>query len=373
MKFVRICLLPLAFLCVGLIRLLWGFGVRVRIGEFFSSRLGHLAGNTECYLCERDDSSVKYFDLWTHAGEISNKFLAKMLGRVMWIDPTRFVKLVALCNAMFEGWQKHIAQSTQLDRDIYNLFEKYPPHLSFTKSEEQAGEAGLRRLGIPLGAKWVCLIVRDSAYLPHLAYHSFRDADVETYALTAKNLKDRGYYVLRMGAKVNKSINSPYIIDFSKQYEDFLSVYLGAKCSFCISTGCGFDAIPYIFRRPIVYTNYVPFEYFFTFAQKSLAIWKHHEKAGKKMTLEEIYKSKAGQFMQAREFTEEGITLIDNTSEEIKDVVMEMADQVDFKFSTTDQSEFWKSYPRSISPYNQQPLHGEIRMRIGSEFLKGYQ
>ena len=31
------------------------------------------------------------------------------------------------------------------------------------------------------------------------------------------------------------------------------------------------------------------------------------------------------------------------------------------------------SNKRSLSKYNQKPLHGEIRMRIGAEFLRGYQ
>ena len=32
---------------------------------------------------------------------------------------------------------------------------------------------------------------------------------------------------------------------------EFMDIYLGANCEFCISTMCGFDAIPYIFRKPI--------------------------------------------------------------------------------------------------------------------------
>jgi hypothetical protein len=37
------------------------------------------------------------------------------------------------------------------------------------------------------------------------------------------------------------------------------------------------------------------------------------------------------------------------------------------------QAAFWAEFPRHISEYNQQPLHGQARMRIGAEFLKGYQ
>ncbi len=48
--------------------------------------------------------------------------------------------------------------------------------------------------------------------------------------------------------------------------------------------------------------NYVPIEYLQTYHHGSLAIWKHHEKDGKRMTLAEIYASGAGHFMRAEEF-----------------------------------------------------------------------
>jgi hypothetical protein len=36
------------------------------------------------------------------------------------------------------------------------------------------------------------------------------------------------------------------------------------------------------------------------------------------------------------------------------------------------QAEFWDAFPRGVSEYNKAPLHGEIRMRIGQEFLRQY-
>jgi len=49
--------------------------------------------------------------------------------------------------------------------------------------------------------------------------------------------------------------------------------------------------------------------------------------------------------------------------------VFEMAEGV----GKDPQEKFWKSYPlKSVSPYNQKPLHGEVRVRVGREFLKGY-
>lgn len=381
-KLLRLSLVPFALLCVLILRLLKG---RVRIGMLWTQRIGHLAGNVEVYLCERDAGIRKSIDIWCAPGNPCNKQLLKMWRRVLTIDRTGFFEIVWKVNKLFDGHESTEIHNGNLDRDVNNLYEQYPPHLKFTPEEEARGQAELRRMGIPKGAKWVCLIVRDSAYLPELSYHSYRDSDINDYGPAAMELAKRGYYVIRMGAKVNKSWARFHsmVINYATitgMRSDFMDIYLAAKCEFAISSGTGLDAICSISRRPICFVNYVPIEYLNTWNKNSLAIWKHHEKDGKRMTLEEIYESKAGQFMRSDEYEQAGITLVDNTPEEIKTVVEEMADKVSglvvdndpLTYLSRSQHRFWKSFPRSISPYTKNILHGAIRLRIGHEFLKGY-
>lgn len=371
-------IVPLALLCVIAMRLLRG---RVRLGSLWTERIGHLAGNVEVHLCERDAGlRPKTLEIWAAPGVPCSQQLLKMWRRVVTIDRTGFTEIVLKVNKLFQGWQAVEIPSGNLDRDVNNLWEQHASHIKFTKEEEAQGEAELRRMGLPAGAKWVCLIVRDSAYLPSLSYHSYRDSDIDTYMEAAKVLADRGYYVIRMGAKVLKSMpfTSDRIIDYATNgmRSDLMDIYLPAKCSFMISNGTGLDAIAGIFRRPLCYVNYVPLEYLNTW-NPSLAIWKHHEKDGKRMSPKEIFESGAGQFMRAEEYMEAGITLVDNTPEEIKTVALEMADWFNKypsyeRLNISPEQTFWRDFPRSISPYTQTPLHGEIRMRIGHEFLKGY-
>lgn len=372
MKVLRLFLLPFAFLAVGLVKLLSRCGVMIRFGEFWSERIGHLAGNTEVYLCEKDAGIHKGFHVWFHRSHITNKYLAKMLSRVMWIDRTGLARLIVLLLQLWKGWEKHIVASVQVDRDIFNLFEKHPPHLKFTAAEEKRGETWLQAQGIK--GKFVCFNVRDGAFFtdrPELSYHDYRDSEIETYVPAMLDLAKRGYWVIRMGAKVKKPlpIQHSMILDYAHNgtRSEFMDIYLGAKCDFAVSTGAGWDAIPYVFRKPICYVNFVPVEYLFTFT-KSVAVWKHHWKDGKRMTLDEMWASGCGNFMQADQFKEAGITLVDNTWQEIMDTVLEMVEP-----SIEDQAWFWEKFPRAFTPYNRQPIHGEIRMRIGTEFLKGYQ
>lgn len=72
-----------------------------------------------------------------------------------------------------------------------------------------------------------------------------------------------------MGSAVSKvfKVDNPKIIDYATNgmRSDFMDIYLAAKCLFCISTGLGFDAVPTVFRRPVVYVNHTPVGYLHTF------------------------------------------------------------------------------------------------------------
>jgi len=376
MKLLRLLLVPFAALGVLIVRLLGKVGVNIRFGGFVSNRIGHLCGNTNVYLSERAAGQHKNYHLWTHYGPICNKQLAKMIGRVLPVDPTRFTVLMVLINKMFKGWEKHDTCSITWDRDPANLNEKYPPHFSFTADEEARGRHGTASLGIPMGHKWVCLIVRDGAYLPGLSYHSYRDSDIDTYGDAALLLARLGYYVVRMGAKVAKpfTVKHPRIIDYAMNGKrtDFLSIYLAAKCTFCITSSTGLDAVCEAFKRPMCFVNFAPVEHLRTYIPQSIAIWKHHEKDGKRMSIEEIHKADAGQFQQAQEFENAEIKLVDNTPQEIADVVHEMVEMIGGVYVPAKQDKFWGDWPRSLDSTYGFPLHGEIRMRIGSNFLEAY-
>lgn len=391
-KLLKVVLLPVALPVVLVIRLISSW-LLIRIGVLISERIGHFAANTEMYLCERDAGinvpNKPYIDIWYYGGPICNKQLAQMWGRVLRIYPSPVLSLVNRLNALFPGHKEYrIGNNAQWDRDVNNLIERFPPHLRYLPEEEQRGQAGLKALGIPDGAPFVCLGVRDSAYLAKTHpfddwhYHDYRDSTISNYVLASHELAIRGYYVVRMGAIVKEAfpVSHPMIIDYATNgmRSDFMDIYLGAKCNFFISTGTGLDAVPYIFRRPLLHVNYAPVEYLFTYISNSLTIIKKRWLRYKKrfMTFREIFASGAGLFLDSQQFEENGIELIENTPEEIAAAVLEMEARLNGRWETTEEDEelqkrFWDIFPKDIvSPYNSRPLHGEIRSRIGAEFLR---
>jgi putative glycosyltransferase (TIGR04372 family) len=300
------------------------------------------------------------------------------------LDPIRRV------NTLIPGWKKHIIENLSIpQRDINNLFEKCQV-LDFTNEEEIYGKKILNKFGLKDKDKFVCLAVRDEAYqlkkIParhrDWSYHDHRHTDVDKFMLAAEELAKRGYFVFRMGVVVEKPFNSKNskIIDYanSNLRSDFMDVYLGAKCSFCISTGFGFEDLPCIFRKPLVQLLQ-PFGWAYTHNEKYLLMTKHHvlKKEKRRLTLSEIFSHGVAYAWNSKTFEQKGIELVDNTPEEIKDLVIEMVENLEFKRKlNSEDAELQKTFKNllasSIRRYRhaEEAYHGEIRSRFSTRFLR---
>ena len=377
-----------AVLIIRLIRPL----VLIRLGYLHSSRIGHFAANTEQYLCERDAGinvpSWRHLDLFYMGESICSQQLALMWRRVLNVWPAWLLAPVDQVNQLIPGWKSHIAgRNAQHDRDIHNLLDRFPAHLQFTEEELHNGKAELMSMGITPGAHFVCLIVRDSAYLESQqamdwSYHNYRDCDIGNFELVAQELAKRGYFVVRMGSRVRQSFQLKHqgVIDYATNgmRNDFMDIYLGASCRFCVSTGTGWDEIPVIFRRPVVDVNLCPLGYMKTFQFGFLAITKklYWSESLRPLTLRQIFTHGLGFSLTTSEYESKGVRITENTAEEILDIVMEMHERLEGSWQTSEEDEelqkiFWEIFPtRAVDPAHGIRLHGDIRARVGAQFLR---
>lgn len=382
---IQLFVLPFALLTVLIVRLISPLYI-VRFHRMISWRMGHFAANIELYLCEMDAGinrpKHRFFDIWYYPPvACCNKQLLCMWKRVLHMGPEWLLAPVVWINSLIPHGDIHrIGDNIKDDIDVHNLLDRFPPHLGFLPEEESRGEYGLRDLGIPEGASFVCLFVRDSSYLhnqsPRIdwSYHDYRDCDVQNYILAAQKLVERGYYVVRMGAVVKEAMNveHPMIIDYATNgmRSDFMDIYLGAKCVFCISNGSGFDAIPTIFRRPILFVDTVPLGLAWKGSTKHISTIKKHwlRDQGRFMTFKEIFDRGLGLSLYSSSFEDIGVELIESTSEEVTAAVLEMEGRLSGTWETTMDDEelqrhFWKIFPKN-------EWYGEIRSRIGADFLR---
>jgi len=370
--------------------------ILIRISGLLSFRIGHLCANTEIYLCELKAGINKpkglFIDIFYLISPISNYQLTKMWSRILRIYPTWFLYPIYRINSIFPGGNQHLIPmgevTNNMGRDVFNLYDEYNPHLKFTNDEISFGEAELRCMGIPSGAKFICLNVRDSEYLnSHIpkdwSYHDYRDSDIDNYNLIVNELANRGYYVVRMGAKVKKKLNitHPLVLDYATNgmRTDFMDIYLGSKCYFAISTGSGWDGVPEIFRRPIVYVNFSPVGMLLTFRSLTISIFKHYYSVNlnRRLSLNEIFENNLGFLVESKCYQQKQVQLVENSPEEIKDVVFEMIEILEHKkienYEESKISEkFWNIMKQGIKN-NPIKYHGKIKSYIGSSFLKNNQ
>ena len=384
---------PLAFVFVIFIRVIRPF-LLIRVGAMRSDRIGHFALETDLMLLEQEFGvSLKpsrSFDLWYAPEPIANRVIYEMWKRVMRIWPNWFMVPVFRLNNLMPGSKAHqIPNTASTCLDVHNLIDGAPPHLSFTPSEIELGNKTLREMGLSEGDRFVCIIVRDAEYTKvafpgkDMSYHDFRNCDIDDSVMGAEALADRGLFVIRMGSIVERPMVSknPKIIDYanSKFQSEFMDVFLGARCEFCVSDGLGYYAIPAAFRRPNAYVNFTPFHIFFSSRACDLGIAKTVSslKTGKRLNLSQMGENGIAQFSHTSQYSDAGVSIDSNTPEEIRDLMLEMLDRIEGKWKPQSgddelQTKFWRKYSEVIGE-QRTICHGEIRAKYGAQFLRDNQ
>ena len=393
-RLIRIALTtPFALFFVLLIRIIRPVFL-VRIGVMRSDRIGHFALETELWLLERVSGVAtrpkRSIDLWYAPEPIANRVLYKMWTQVLTIWPNWLMVTVFRLNQLIPGTSAHeIENATSSCLDVHNLLDIYPPRLKFTAMQLEQGQKGLAELGIKPTDRFVCFIVRDSAYTKKafpekdMSYHDFRNCDVNDYVAGAEALADRGLFVLRMGSVVSKPLvsNNPRVIDYanSKVRSEFMDLFLGAHCEFNVSDGLGFYAIPAMFRRPNAYVNYSPFFMFYSSRACDLGIAKTmiDTSTGKRLNLTEMGERGVARSRASVEFVKAGVSVKSNTPSEIRDLMLEMLDRLEGKWKAQPlddelQNKFWNKYSEIIGP-DRETFHGEIWSKYGAQFLRDNQ
>ena len=181
------------------------------------------------------------------------------------------------------------------------------------------------------------------------------------------------YCAIRMGAIVKEklNLNNSSIIDYATNgmRTEFLDVYLGAKCRFFLCSDTGMSMFPEMFRVPVVYVNWASLTNISTFVLDGLIIPKKvfSKREGRFLTFHEIIHSEIGSCSHGQRFEKLGIELIENTSQEILAVVMEMEQRLKRTWKTTEEDEelqrrFWEVFgPDKLrSP----------KLRMGADYLR---
>ena len=383
--FPKLIFLPFALGFIALILLLRPFVV-IKFFKVNQWRIGHLLAEVEiARINALGDSTNKknYVIYYFPEQRVANEYVVQMWKRVLpnvtgswgWI-------LYALATNLP---LRNLIVKVKV-RDEFGRFILSSPNWEFTPEEIVFGQKFLNSVGC-VDNNFVCLMVRDSTYLKTIRsdksfdFYKYRDSDISTYVFAAEALTKLGYIVFRMGQIVKDPIYTanPKIIDYATNgmRSEFLDVYLGANCKFCVSTGTGWDCIPQLFRRPMMYLNVVGFSedlitnpfIIYPKTYKDLA-------TNAILTLSQIAERGIANEVRSPAIDASETVIEDLSAESIRDAVLEMTNRLKTTMSPSHVDELRKN--RIIEIFRKHQLmqvtqnQGDLRGQFASCFLSRY-
>jgi putative glycosyltransferase (TIGR04372 family) len=169
----------------------------------------------------------------------------------------------------------------------------------------------------------------------------------------------------------------PMFIDYacSGLRTDFLDVFLGANCTFCISTGTGFDSLPYIFRRDIVFVNHAPMRDLHLSSRRFVNLSQNvlNLSSGEFLSLKQILEIDESEFVLIGRNKHPSLKLIQNTAAQILEAVKEADLRLNGRWIEDEQEHLLQKQFKFIFSRTMQSLGIEIeesRMNYSTHELK---
>ena len=371
---------------------LGNLGIRFITPEYFTNwpwlgAIGHLAANIDIYikmgiLGWRPQSHTI---LLAPPEQVINPCLLNYWRRYLHIitDPSVIERLLPLGKNMrcleYSLFQIKIAKGQMVDVSYaFSAVQKQwevegnSPMLTLLPSDYRRGWNCLQDLGVPKNAWFVCLHVREDGFRAEgLITH--RSADIDTYLFAIKSIVARGGWVIRMGDPSMKPLPAmKQVIDYAHTdvKSDWMDVFLGASCRFFLGTNSGLNCIPCIFGIPCALTNMWPISARSVQSQDLFIpklAWSEFENCY--LTFEEALSPKFFFNLNSKLLYSWGIKVVDNTPEEINELVLEMLDRLDGKVQYTEEDEILQQQFNSLpTPYGQSAFNS----RMGRSFLQKY-
>lgn len=333
---------------IGTPILLWSRLRPIQIQELLAARIGHLAIEPELFRWRSATGAtgapkVVYFA----RGQISNAaLLAKWRQALPW-GPAWLLGPVFRASGRVTWLNLRPSNWPEDNHSDLRPLDGRDPCWGFDGDERGRGEALLRDLGIPAGMPYVCLAVRDGAYLRAVDtvrnwdYHDYRDSKIVDYEAMVTRFVERGYAVVRMGRIVESAMHSesPAVIDYanSSMRSDFADLWLFAHCAFCITTSTGMDALASTKRRPLGFVN-IPSTAALTLGNGAkLMMFKDlvDVETSEVLGLLDERRRQAMAFGHISEVTAMGLEFRDNTPAELGSFAVEMVDLLEGRWQPT--------------------------------------
>jgi putative glycosyltransferase (TIGR04372 family) len=267
------------------------------------------------------------------------------------------------------------ANRTAHYQSIAKQWGNRPPIFRVSDELLEKGYKALAEMGVPEGAWFVPVHARDGIFAPTVEHvYDYRNCKISNYDAAVEAIIARGGWCIRMGEKGTPPIRERKgVINYPDTHfkSDWMDVFLCNQARFFLGNTSGLKMISTISGVPCAAANMIPHDCAFGFLLSDISIPKLLRLAdGRMPTFKEVFASEISRYHDSRQFQEAGITLIENSPQEIRDLAIEMLDALDGKAQRTAEDEARQEAFRGLLT----PIHhscGTVS-RIGTAFLREY-
>jgi putative glycosyltransferase (TIGR04372 family) len=357
-----------------------------RVPAFYTPRIGHLLLEPDCAFKEmrlgitperkhimlaprRQVANQAAISYWKQYYTVCISPIASFLMRPLTWHP--FTRLDVAKYAV-------ATQRTAAFPRIQALWQGKPPLLKISEADSRRGGEFLRRIGVPADGWFVCVHSREGGYSPideHI--QSYRNSPFDDYLVAIDYIISLGGICIRMGDPTMASIPEKRgLIGYAHHPDrsDWLDLYLSAKCRLFLGNSSGAFLMSSVFGVPVACANMAPLGSIFPFGGSDAGIPKLYKDAstGRLLPFSRILDLPMANFRNTLDFERQGIELVSNSPDEIRDLVAEQLQKVmDPHFSYSDEDEALQQRFRALF----RPGHYTYgsASRIGRAFLQKYQ
>jgi putative glycosyltransferase (TIGR04372 family) len=264
--------------------------------------------------------------------------------------------------------------------EIVRRFEKVGGGRSLLTIDDEFRKRGigaLRQLGIPDGSWWVALHVREASY--HGVSGSPRNADPLSYRLAVRAIIERGGYVIRIGDTGTTPFHLPLmdgLVDFahSSNRSDWLDMFIVGNARFLLGNISGPNEVAHLFGVPVAAANAVPMSQGLLGRQDiripKLLMMGTPPNA---LSFDHVLGSKLLRDLHTKDgLLGAGVTLKDNTAEEIRELAVEMMHRLDGVADNEPIDDQMQSQFQDLVAAHKTPQTFGTMSRIGRHFLRSH-
>ncbi len=344
--------------------------------------IGHLATDLDSYvkdtiLAGRESNIVMLCTRYRPANEVLlqhwSKYIRVVRGRfscVLLRPLLRYPELAddlrVYCSVMQGSSRTYSTQAR---------WGKRPPLLVLSDAEIARGEAVLREMGVPEGAWFACVHSREAGYaLPHEWVNSYRNSNIAHYQSAISAVTDRDGWCIRVGdASMMPLPQMERVVDYavSPFKSEFMDIFLCARCRFFLGNSSGLFNVAGVFGRRSALANVAPLGCAYSFFPGDISIPKRLiAQDGHEMPLSQAFADPASEYRFASDYLDRGLTLQDNSSDEIRDLAVEMMDRVDGSFAPSPRDRSLQTnFHRLLGRHH---YASDAASEIGVHFLRAY-